>query len=134
MYAEAKDYVRRLWTPMIRTGATTLWETPAGDGLDGWCHPWGAAPVGFLLRHVAGLPFAPAGQKQWTLRPRPDLLGRVEARIAAPAGEVEIAWQRDGGAVKFTGRLPEGVEAELIAPGGASLGMVCGAWSKSVGL
>ena len=41
--------VQRLWQPMIDAGATSLWESFAGDDLDSRCHPWSGAPIDVAL-------------------------------------------------------------------------------------
>jgi len=135
MHREALEHIRRLWGPMLDAGATTLWETFAGDEKDTWCHPWSAAPVEFLLSDVAGLaPLALRGPRG-VLRPRPDLLARADARLMLPRGAVEIGWERAStGRAELRGRLPEGLEAEVLDPAGRVVGTVRDRWALAVDL
>jgi hypothetical protein len=51
-FDEALHIVREKWGAMVRAGATTAWETFAGDELDSLCHPWSAAPALWLMKHA----------------------------------------------------------------------------------
>ncbi len=51
--------VKRLWQPMLDAGATSMWETFAGDDLDSRCHPWSGTPIDAVLHGVLGRPFVP---------------------------------------------------------------------------
>ncbi len=128
MHERALDSIRALWGRMLDGGATTLWETFAGDGLDTWCHPWAGAPIPFLLRDVLGLDVLDRPADDLALRPRPDLLGRGQGRIVSPWGPVSIAWRREGDGVVCSGELPEGTRATLYDPSGQALRHVEGTW------
>ncbi|HEV7302473.1 MAG TPA: hypothetical protein VGN72_24250 [Tepidisphaeraceae bacterium] len=41
------------YRPMLDAGATSLWESFAGDALDSRCHPWSAAPIDVALGSFA---------------------------------------------------------------------------------
>jgi len=130
LHATALAEVRRLWGSMVDAGATTLWETFAGDEKDTWCHPWSAAPLELLLVDVLGLDPMSLRGARGVLRPRPDLLAHAAGRIPLPQGEAEIQWQQDvAGSATVSGRLPDGVEAELLAPDGTHVAIVRGGWS-----
>lgn len=129
---EAVEETRRLWTPMLDGGATALWETFKGDDLDTACHPWSGAPVEFLLTGVAGLPALALPGSRVHLRPRYDLVDRMDARIMTAAGPIEIAWSREGKKVTLRGSLPPGVTGELFAADASSVGEVGGSWSKQL--
>ncbi len=128
MLAEALAETRRLWGGMLQAGATTAWETFAGDELDSLCHPWSSAPADFLLRRIAGLGDMPPGAAEIELRPRPDLLAAVRAQIPAAAGLIRISWRTRKGRVIMQGRLPAGVSATLVWPDGRHR-QVSGEWT-----
>ncbi len=46
---EAIALIKQEWGEMLERGATTAWESFAGDELDSLCHPWSTAPYLFLL-------------------------------------------------------------------------------------
>lgn len=131
----ARDALReaeRLWGDMLARGATSVWETFAGDHLDSFCHPWSCAPVDFLLRHVAGIGPLPAGSRQVTLTPQIGLLRAVRAQTASPRGAVSIAWTRArGGVTTLEGELPAGVAGRLTLPGGRRR-TVTGSWTLTI--
>ena len=131
MHREALEATRKLWGRMIDGGASTLWETFAGDHLDTWCHPWSAAPAEFLLCQILGLPTT---SDELNLRPRYDLLKQAVGTIASPSGPISIRWQRAGAGIALRGRLPEGREGEVFAPGGNLLGRVRGEWELRTSL
>ncbi|MCF7838702.1 MAG: alpha-L-rhamnosidase N-terminal domain-containing protein [Candidatus Marinimicrobia bacterium] len=114
----AVDEIRRLWSPMLDAGATTLWETFRGDDLDSYCHPWSGAPVDFLPRHVAGIGSLPATADSITLTPALSLFERVSAAVVTPRGPVSLAWKRDGTVARLNGSLPNGVTGRLVLPSG----------------
>lgn len=116
--AEAMSETRRLWGVMLKSDATTLWETFAGDHLDSYCHPWSAAPMDFFMRYVAGIGPLPLGTTHVVLRPRMDLLKRVQTCVVTPRGAVCIAWESDGKRTTLRGSLPADVTGVLELPGG----------------
>ncbi len=134
------ERVRSLWGPMLAGGATTLWETFAGDEHDSACHPWSGAPLQFLLSGIAGLPDGAglhdaASQREApiVLRPRPDLLDRVDARVVTAAGPIEIAWRTDADRqVHYQGRLPDGLSAVLVTPFQSPDTPLTGTWETTL--
>jgi len=122
------DAIETLWSPMVAAGATTLWETFAGDELDSYCHPWSAAPVEFLLRQVAGIPLD--GGSIPAFHPRPDLLREVRARAATRQGVVEIEWHSQGAVTEFKGKLPATSSARIVFPDESAV-LVSGTWTHS---
>jgi hypothetical protein len=46
---EARRLIERLWGRMVDGGPGTTWETFLGNEKDSLCHPWGAAPLLYLL-------------------------------------------------------------------------------------
>lgn len=139
--AEALAAVREQWGPLLQAGATTVWETQAGDHLDSMCHPWSCVPVSFLLTDVLGLGGLEGGgagvggeQSVRELRPRIDLLGAASGAMSIREGRCRVAWRRDGGRVVVEGELPDGVAARIIWPDGSSTPPVSGTWQVSHGV
>jgi alpha-L-rhamnosidase len=127
LWAEALAELRR-WQVMLDGGATTLWETFAGDHLDSFCHPWSGAPVDFLPRRVAGIGALPQGASAVRLTPQCGLLAGAAARVETVRGSVALAWQTEAGGIALRGELPEGVDGELALPDGTRR-TVHGGWS-----
>lgn len=127
LHRDALAAVENLWGGMLARGATTAWETFAGDHLDSFCHPWSCAPLDFLLRYVAGIGNLPRNAKTIVLSPRPDLLKDVKARVVFPQGAVCVAWTRRNKALLISGRLPSGIMGRLCLPQSKSL-LVKGSW------
>lgn len=111
LHAIALDHVRQLWFDMIRRGATTTFETFAGDKMDSLCHPWSCKPVEFLPRHIVGIGTPHEGAVQ--LRPRVDLLAWAEATVVSPAGPITLGWNDEGVHVS----LPEDMRGHLYILG-----------------
>lgn len=124
--------VRSLWSGMVNRNATTLWETFSGDDHDSACHPWSAAPIEFFLTAIAGLPAFALPGVQVELRPRVDLLDRVDARIETAAGPIEIKWSTTVSGIALAGKLPVGISAKLIDPNGQIHSALQGDWSLAL--
>ncbi|OGV74779.1 MAG: hypothetical protein A2269_04500 [Lentisphaerae bacterium RIFOXYA12_FULL_60_10] len=118
LHATALDYLRSRWGNMLDHGATTTWETFAGDHLDSYCHPWSAAPVDYLPRHVAGIGALAADSRQVWIRPRLDLLTSCSTRVMTVQGPITLAWRRTPGGYRLSGLVPVGVRARIILPDG----------------
>ena len=114
---QALEMVREKFGDMVERGATTVWETWAGDDHDSRCHPWSAAVAQFLLCGVAGLPSGLESDGQRTLRPRPDLVEELTAQSCLAEGGYRIEWAVQGESVEPSGTVPDGHSAELWLPG-----------------
>jgi alpha-L-rhamnosidase len=133
MHDVAMKKIRKLWGTMVQNGATTLWETFCGDENDSWCHPWSAAPLEFMLKHILGLDIAREYSGVFTLKPRFDLLNQARGKMCTPAGPVKIAWTRAAnGKIKLNGKLPASTTAVLIHPSGYRITTVSGDWTCDV--
>jgi hypothetical protein len=133
MHRQALDHLCALWGRMVDAGATTLWETFAGDELDSRCHPWSAAPMEFLIGEVLGLGGLMGYEKSPAYRPRIDLLRAARGAIATAEGPASIEWGTgEDGSVILQGELPPGMAASLILPDGAALPPVRGSWERRI--
>lgn len=131
MDSQALRQIECLWSGMTAAGATTLWETFAGDDRDSYCHPWSGAPLDFMLRHVAGIGSFSENCRVVELRPRWDLLKRVSAGVMTSRGEIRISWERIKPKVEIKGKTPAGVAALIYLPTGATIKRR-GAWRLCV--
>lgn len=113
LHGQALTLIGEKWGRMLDGGATTLWETFAGDCMDTWCHAWSAAPASFLVRHIVGLQTDPADPTRLTLRPRYDLLREAEAAVPWLGGEVAVSWRTEEDRVALRVALPDGCDAEF---------------------
>ncbi|MEM6391874.1 MAG: hypothetical protein AAF797_03800 [Planctomycetota bacterium] len=107
------DAARHRWGSMLDAFAKTLWETFARDHLDSYFHPWSAAPLGFLLHGLAGLPLVDQAEGILRLRSKVDLVSSLEASVMTQQGQVEIAWSDSGECCDLRGRLPSGCVGQL---------------------
>ncbi len=124
----ALDKIRVLWGNMLDNGATTLWETFAGDDLDSWCHAWSAAPLEFLPIHIAGLPGMDSDPEHPTLHPQYDFFETCSATLMTPVGKCSIEWRTEENRVVMKGSLPASVHAQIVDPEGQPLEQVTGDW------
>jgi alpha-L-rhamnosidase len=110
------DSIRKNYTPMIRDGATTVWESfPEGTtGSGGFptrshCHAWSSAPVHFLNRIVLGIIQTQVGGAAFEISPRLCGLSWAQGRSASNRGAISVEWKVDGDALSITATAPEGV-------------------------
>ncbi len=125
MHREMLDTIRDLWGKMAEAGATTWWETFAGDELDSLCHPWSSVPNHAIQRHLLGIGCAAAGFERAVIHPRPDLISRASGTLYTVSGPIEVSWmqtentaEQTPGGVELIASVPGGVEARVIAPEG----------------
>lgn len=87
----ALDYLDELgpWREMIEQGLTTFAENPEPTRSD--CHAWSAHPVLGFFQIVAGVTSVAPGWRRARICPRPGRLGRFDARIAHPLGDLRVS-------------------------------------------
>lgn len=124
------EAIEKQWQVMLEGGATTLWETFAGDALDSYCHPWSGAPLEFLLQHIAGIPFESIDSNSPEIKPRPDLLSEVVARAATRHGWFHVEWRSDGDIFVCKGTVPDGISATVKFPDASTI-PVSGRWKHA---
>jgi hypothetical protein len=115
---------------MLDQGASTFWEMWSGAGkrrTRSHCHGWSAAPTFFLSTYVLGVqPLAP-GFARVKIEPHPGNLHWARGRIPTPYGLIDIAWERpEGGALKLTATVPEGIRVETGEDEGRQVKIVRG--------
>jgi hypothetical protein len=116
--AEAVDFIRRKWSPMLTTGTT--WEGFDWDEKAGWScsHAWTAHPSFHFVNMLAGITQTKAA---WAgVRFAPSFVAgidRAEAVVPSPEGPIKASWKRAGSGATATISLPKHVTAEIELPG-----------------
>ena len=112
----------------VRRGMTSLPESfkpdEDDDNPDSLNHHFMGDIVSWFIQKVAGLCVNPANNDPDSVLVRPDFLnalGRAEAYYEAPAGRIEVRWQKTDGGVCLTVDAAEGVHGDIRLPAGYAL-------------
>ena len=113
-----REKIERHFYPMLRRGATSLWETEEGGDAFGragsLCHAWSSLPVYYLHACVLGVaPLAPAFRR---FRVKPWADGRfnyAEGEVPTPSGPVRVKWRRESAGLRLRVDAPAGLEAVI---------------------
>lgn len=114
--AEALNYIRVNWSPMIPTG--TVWENfPRGD-YSGWSysHAWSAHVISHLPELVFGLKQTGPAWKEVEFAPLA-LLDHARMTVPTPQGMIRGELERNGEFAEASIVIPEGIHAVLRLPG-----------------
>jgi len=97
---EIKDY----WGGMLRSGATSFWETydPAESGVQHYamygrpfgkslCHAWGASPIYLLGKYYLGISPTEPGYQTYTVEPELGGLRWMKGEVPTPMGNITIS-------------------------------------------
>ena len=105
------------YAPMLRLGATTVWESFARGTLGhnefptrSHCHAWSSAPVYFQNRIILGLRQSSPGCRTFELSPNPLNLNFANGSVATPLGPISVQWQRDGKKMNISYQAPSGIQ------------------------
>ena len=119
---EIVDAIRRDYRPMLRAGASTVWETYArafshvGDfPTRSHCHGWSAAPLYYLPRLVLGIVPEGIGGRRFRISPRVSGLEYAAGTRPTVHGRIEVRWEKSGRSLAIHVKVPEGVEVEFQA-------------------
>ena len=106
MYDAIFDSIRDNYLPMLRAGATTVWECFPHNNLteditDGGptrshCHAWSAAPVYFITRLTLGIQQTAAGGRSYTISPWVNGLEWAKGTVMTTNGPLCVHWRREG--------------------------------------
>ncbi len=135
LHSLALKQVKSQWGVMLDGGATTLWETFAGDDADTLCHPWAAAPLDMIQSLVLGIdPVSVTPTDVLTIRPMIGDVASMSGGMARAEGYVHIQWERidNGKQVRISGELPTGVKACLTPIGTDICIDIKGQWSHDI--
>jgi hypothetical protein len=103
------------WELMLSRGLTTFaerYERP-GDPSRSDCHAWSSSPNFEIFRTVLGIDTAAPGFQKVRVRPFLGTLEQVSGSIPHPKGEVAVALERTGGALRVRVTLPPDVAGEF---------------------
>jgi len=100
------------WREMLDLGLSTWAERPGRTRSD--CHAWSAHPNYDLLTIVAGIHPASPGFRRVRIEPHLGTLGRLDARMPHPLGEITVSYRRDGRALSASIHLPSGLGGDFV--------------------
>jgi len=111
------DYLPLLdpWREMLDLGLSTWAERPTRTRSD--CHAWSAHPNYDLLTLVAGIRPDGPGFRRVRIEPHLGELGRLEASMPHPLGEIRVEYVRRDGPLEATVALPPDLPGELVVGG-----------------
>jgi len=109
---EILNEIRDFWGGMVDSGLTTTAEYMpiSGDWGSSVGHPWGASPVIYLVRNVAGLDPLEPGWRRVAFRPRLADLKEVHLTVPTPLGDVVADLHQDGNGIGGTLSCPAGMD------------------------
>jgi alpha-L-rhamnosidase len=116
------------WLYPVTMGATTVWERWDSMLPDGTINPGEmtsfnhyalGAVADWMHKTIGGIsPLAP-GYSRVRIAPVPGLgIDWANTSLKTPHGTVRVEWRLDGGALALEATVPEGVEADVVLPGG----------------
>lgn len=114
------DHIVESYVPMLREGATTVWEqfdggtafNPDGFPTRSHAHAWSSSPIHFLNRLVLGVrPVEPACRR-YTISPRVNRHAWAEGATATLHGPVAVSWKKTANGLVITAEAPPGVVVE----------------------
>lgn len=105
-----------LWRDYVARDAKTTLEMPETETQDSRsdCHAWGAHPLIFMQRGLAGVQSAAPFFARVRVAPSPGSLAFIRSKTPHPKGFVETDLRFDGAKVSGSVVLPEGVEGEFV--------------------
>ena len=105
-----------LWRGYVKTGVTTLLEEPdEPEESRSDCHAWGAHPIVFMQRGLAGIRSAAPFFARVRIAPAPGYLKSLAATHPHPQGLVKVDLKFDGGKAKGVVETP--VPGEFVFGG-----------------
>jgi hypothetical protein len=112
--------IKDKWGPMIDAGATTFWESYAGE----WsmCHAWSCTPTALLSEQVLGITYDAVTQKV-RFAPNPMKLTWAQGIAPLTCGDVTARWEMKEGSLVACVSTPRGIRfaVDLAGKFGAAL-------------
>ncbi|MCQ6270669.1 glycoside hydrolase family 78 protein [Pseudarthrobacter sp. R1] len=116
------------WLYPVTMGATTVWERWDSMLPDGTINPGEmtsfnhyalGAVADWLHRSVGGVSPAAPGYSKVRIAPVPgEGIDWAKTSLKTPHGTVRVEWKLDDGALHLEATVPQGVEADVVLPGG----------------
>ena len=127
---DALDRMRGRYAEMIAADYSTLWEL-FGDGSgksDSYNHAWSGGPLVILSRYIAGISPLEPGFTRFRVAPELCDLHRVHADVSSVKGMISVTVEKaDDGSLTAKVTVPQGTEAEFVAPAGYAVVSLDGA-------
>jgi len=105
------------YLPMLREGATTVWESFASGTLGAsdfptrsHCHAWSASPLYFLPRIILGIKQTRPGGKAFEISPQIHDLKWAKGTIMTKMGKLSVEWQINKDILYIKINYPVGTE------------------------
>lgn len=115
---EVIKFIREKWSPMLSTGTT--WEGFEWSGTKGGScsHAWSAHPAFHFVNILAGIrQLAPAWGSVEFAPQFVDEIDFAEASVPSPKGEIKARWERKGGKINATVKIPSGMKLQVKLTG-----------------
>jgi alpha-L-rhamnosidase len=114
-------------------GATTLWESWTGGGIQSCNHHMYSDVVHWLFRHIGGLQNAGIGYDKCVLKPYFFAENcSASATTETRKGKLSFAWEKTGDVFTAELLIPEGIEAILTLPTGEEKQVKTGKFTLSL--
>lgn len=111
-------FIREKWSPMLSTGTTWEgydWEEPSGGSCS---HAWTAHPSYHFVNILAGIrQLGPAWESVEFSPQFVDGIDFAEASVPSPQGEIKARWERKGGKMNATVKIPSGMKLQVKLTG-----------------
>jgi len=111
------DRLDRLFTPMLLSGATSLWEIPEGstgfNRAGSLCHAWSSAMPYYCGSCLLGVRPLKPGFARFEVKPCCGRLTHAAGEVPTPAGFIRVKWALRDGAVDLELEHPEGLVPEI---------------------
>lgn len=86
--------VRNCWSPMLKSGGTTFWESWQRTQMTSLCHAFSATPTYDLSTYILGIKPTSPGFSHFEVTPYFGNLQWARGRMPTPRGPISLAWQR----------------------------------------
>ena len=114
-------HIRRAYGPMIKAGASTVWETfpesecsPQTFPTRSHCHGWSCAPLLYFNRIILGIRPTACGGKSYTISPRSCGLNKASGGESTPHGPLRVAWTIQNGKMHLEIDAPHGINVKFV--------------------
>ena len=113
------DYLDKLLTPMLLSGATSLWETADGstafNRAGSLCHAWSSVMPYYCGSQLLGVTPLEPGFARFEVKPYCGKLTHAEGEIPVPGGFIRVRWQLRDGMIDLEVTHLEGMTPEIKA-------------------
>lgn len=119
-YEAAKNRIKERYEGMMSEDYSTLWEF-----WDSWRgtknHAWSGGPLVIMSKHLAGISPLEAGYEKVKIEPQYSLSDNMSCTVPAVKGLITLNYQRTDKNYIVDVTLPEGMDALLYIPEGATV-------------